>query len=379
MTTRTLLYDSGCASCAGIADEIQRHDLTNGGRLELQSLRNPEMKRLLDETHPDGWPWEPTLVEVQGDGSPVRTWTGVRLIPRLISTIGVRRAHAIARLVNDRTADSGPTDPGRRSALLKIGAAAAAVPLLSLGIGLGNAAAEQTAGGTELTDDDARKAYHTLRTSPKYRDVVHEAEFAGYHLRSSGKLHRQSGFASPTFTDEGSGGITLLGEHAGQRVCVILLAYHEQYPGTSQATERAAWMVAYVDLKNEDVLTVFHQETTVDANGQIIEATAVDSRGVRGRRQANGRWERENSTSTTGNNSLGRIDLGHTSEEVAPASPCEGEIVCFWASQTTCITICTLVSIVVAVLSLGWGSVLVLSCSLVCETSWFFLCDTVEC
>jgi len=46
---------------------------------------------------------------------------------------------------------------------------------------------------------------------------------------------------------------------------------------------RGAWMVAFVDLNAEEVLTVFHQEATSDERGRLLDATSVDSRGIRGR------------------------------------------------------------------------------------------------
>jgi len=187
MSSRILLYDSGCSLCAGIASEVASKDLTNGGQLRLLSLRSPEAPRLLDQIHPDGWPWEPTLLEVGDEGEAVRSWTGVRLIAPLIRTVGPRRAQAIARLVSERTASTTPTNPSRRSALMKIGSAVAAVPLLSLGLATETAAGQQFR-APDLTRNEADKAFEVLRRSSEYREVTAAARASGYRPRPAGLL-----------------------------------------------------------------------------------------------------------------------------------------------------------------------------------------------
>lgn len=54
---RILLFDSGCQSCSSIADEVQA---LADGWLTVRSLRDAEMRAVLDEARP-GWRFEPTL------------------------------------------------------------------------------------------------------------------------------------------------------------------------------------------------------------------------------------------------------------------------------------------------------------------------------
>jgi hypothetical protein len=69
---RYLLFDSGCSVCTRLAEDIER---ASDGWLMARSLRDPEMKVLLDIARP-GWRWEPTLLEV-ADGQPRIFLTGV--------------------------------------------------------------------------------------------------------------------------------------------------------------------------------------------------------------------------------------------------------------------------------------------------------------
>ena len=48
---RYLLFDSGCTLCTGLAHDIERE---SGGQLIARSLREAEIKALLDQTRP-GW------------------------------------------------------------------------------------------------------------------------------------------------------------------------------------------------------------------------------------------------------------------------------------------------------------------------------------
>ncbi len=90
---RFLLFDSGCSLCSGLARDIERE---SGGRLVARSLREPEMKALLDRARP-GWHWEPTLLEVEVDR--VRAFTGLAMRTQLVNGLGLRRAWRLAQLV----------------------------------------------------------------------------------------------------------------------------------------------------------------------------------------------------------------------------------------------------------------------------------------
>jgi len=68
-----------------------------GGWLEARSLRDPEMRALLDRARP-GWKWEPTLVEVAGDE--VRVYQGLGMRVRMVRGLGIKKTLLIIKVVN---------------------------------------------------------------------------------------------------------------------------------------------------------------------------------------------------------------------------------------------------------------------------------------
>ena len=93
MSERWLLYDAGCSVCAALAREVEA---LSGGRLQVRSLRDPEVRALLDRAHP-GWRWEPMLIEIEGER--VRVFTGLSLRARLVQVLGPVRALRVAQVV----------------------------------------------------------------------------------------------------------------------------------------------------------------------------------------------------------------------------------------------------------------------------------------
>ena len=96
MPNRWLLYDSGCAVCAALAQEVET---LSGGRLGVRSLRDPGVRALLTRARP-GWRWEPMLVEMEGER--VRVFAGLAMRWRLVQLLGpvraLRAAQAVARI-----------------------------------------------------------------------------------------------------------------------------------------------------------------------------------------------------------------------------------------------------------------------------------------
>lgn len=130
---RYLLFDSGCATCTGLAQAIERE---TSGWLTARSLRDQEMQTFLNATKP-GWAWEPTLLEVKGERA--RAYTGASMRARLALTLGPRKALRIAQLVRhytrpttSPTSRSGGTD---RRGFLR-GASAVAGGLFLAGVGM---------------------------------------------------------------------------------------------------------------------------------------------------------------------------------------------------------------------------------------------------
>ena len=86
---RYLLFDSSCSLCTEVARRVEE---AAGGWLQARSLRDPEMRALLDKAKP-GWKWKPTLVEVDGDD--VRGYQGFRMRVRMMRGLGVERYLAL--------------------------------------------------------------------------------------------------------------------------------------------------------------------------------------------------------------------------------------------------------------------------------------------
>jgi hypothetical protein len=97
-----------------------------GGRLQVRSLRDPEVQALLDQAHP-GWQWEPMLVEIEGER--VRIFAGLSLRARLVQVLGPVRALRVAQAVARMGGPVLGVDWGRRR-LLQQGGALAALALL---------------------------------------------------------------------------------------------------------------------------------------------------------------------------------------------------------------------------------------------------------
>jgi hypothetical protein len=97
-----------------------------GGRLQVRSLRDPEVRTLLDRARP-GWRWEPMLLEVEGER--VRVFTGLAMRWRLVQVLGPVRALRVAQAVARMGGPVLGVDWGRRR-LLQQGGALAALALL---------------------------------------------------------------------------------------------------------------------------------------------------------------------------------------------------------------------------------------------------------
>ncbi len=85
-----LLYDGGCSSCT---DTAKLAELLGGGWLEIRSLSDPDMRRLIDGVDPE-WPWTPTLLTRRGDEVKLRR--GVKMALRVFIGLGPIKAIKLA-------------------------------------------------------------------------------------------------------------------------------------------------------------------------------------------------------------------------------------------------------------------------------------------
>ncbi len=67
-------FDAGCTTCTGLARRIEEQ---LGDKLEVRSLRDPQVEHWRKRVLGENAPWAPTLIEVKG--ARVKAWTGVRM------------------------------------------------------------------------------------------------------------------------------------------------------------------------------------------------------------------------------------------------------------------------------------------------------------
>ncbi len=123
---RFLLFDSGCSVCTGLAHAIET---SAGGRLKARSLRDPEMKALLDRARPD-WRWEPTILEVNGHHA--RAFTGIAMRLWLLAQLGPRRTWRVAQLVRKAGVPLVEINSTRREFLAGAGKVFAGMALIGI-------------------------------------------------------------------------------------------------------------------------------------------------------------------------------------------------------------------------------------------------------
>ncbi len=130
-----LLFDSGCSLCTQLARDIEQEAQ---GKLEARSLRDAEIRGLLDDAYP-GWRWEPMILEV----GPKRTkkFSGVTMALQLTRMLGVGRALRVARMVRQLNVSPSHRGSGRRQ-MLK-GAGGLLTGLLLGGTQYGKSAAQE--------------------------------------------------------------------------------------------------------------------------------------------------------------------------------------------------------------------------------------------
>lgn len=116
---RYLLFDSGCSLCTSLARQVEE---VADSRLVARSLRDPDVRLILDEAKP-GWSWEPMLLEV--DGERRRVYAGIGMRARLVRVFGPWWALRLARIIQRATV----FQPDRRGVLKLAGGLLAGLTL----------------------------------------------------------------------------------------------------------------------------------------------------------------------------------------------------------------------------------------------------------
>lgn len=96
-TKRLVLgFDAGCCTCTGIAKRIEERV---GDKLEVMSLRSPQIEEWRKKALGENAPWTPTLFEVEG--TKVRAWTGWRMGVQLRRSIGLVGAWRVMQVLGE--------------------------------------------------------------------------------------------------------------------------------------------------------------------------------------------------------------------------------------------------------------------------------------
>ena len=153
---RYLLINDGCGTCSTIGEQVQQEA---GDVLEVRGLAELEIQQHLNTALPQGWKWEPMLLEV---GQDIRVYSGVTMRLRMIQVLGVSRALRVANLVYKATRPHHPVE-NRRTFLRYGGGVVAGLAMLGLKSTRASAAQVLDLGGlsvgfTQLTGQKLKRA-----------------------------------------------------------------------------------------------------------------------------------------------------------------------------------------------------------------------------
>ena len=276
---RYLLFDSGCGRCSKIAQSIEREA---GGKLTIRSLRDPEVKALLDRERP-GWKWEPMLVEEKQNK--VQVYAGGAMARRLLMALGPRRAFRIMGLTTSSSlseVDSSQSNQRRHFLKLAgtavVGAAALMIP--RIGYADGGSAPNNTRVRLEGDNPFAR-----LRIAEKTKLEGNEAKIALERAFTSKDIQaiskRYPGELKPITIEKAS----LLEEKNTGVLFIAFEVIESQYKGVVLYVlldRPVGWLNSYAlffdgerDLSEEK--TLFADMTVVNGR-KVMDIEAVQSR-----------------------------------------------------------------------------------------------------
>lgn len=168
MKKHFLLFDSGCSLCTSLARQVEE---ASDGKLIARSLRDPEIRSILDAENP-GWSWEPMLLEMGDEGRQLYTGVGMRL--HLARVLGPRRALEVAQIVQKATF----FQPARRGILKLAGG-------LVAGLALGSWASKSVRAGDGLEAGATQKVFLPFLQSAFDKQAVEAEEAVRLVLGSS--------------------------------------------------------------------------------------------------------------------------------------------------------------------------------------------------
>lgn len=125
---RYLLFDAGCDTCSGTAKQIQDEA---GETLTVRSIAEPEIQQYLDKALPEGWDWEPMILEVSEDDKDIQVHSGLLMRFRLIQLLGINKALNVASVVYKSIRPAMDLQ-SRRTFLRQTGSVAAGLAVVGL-------------------------------------------------------------------------------------------------------------------------------------------------------------------------------------------------------------------------------------------------------
>ncbi len=127
--TYALGFDASCELCTSVADEVAE---TAGYTLNVVPLSHPWFDHARNQFIPKD-SWEPTLLEMNYDGTPVGAWYGPSLPGKLLRVLGPRKSLRILADLGRMRQDSTHRTQSRisRSTFIRVGAGALFVAALA--------------------------------------------------------------------------------------------------------------------------------------------------------------------------------------------------------------------------------------------------------
>lgn len=167
-------FDAGCLACSELARRVR--DQVDG-KLEIRSLRDPQMEQWRRSALGSDAPWAPTLIETEGPQ--VRAWTGWRLGINLSRFLGLVSTWRVMQALGEVDAVPQTENPlgvrvvgglTRGQFLKGVGGAAVAMSVLS---GTGKLARPaQAARITKTTELTGSTLTNLSRSRAKTADLV---------------------------------------------------------------------------------------------------------------------------------------------------------------------------------------------------------------
>jgi|GEM_PF-5118548 len=283
---RYLLFDSGCSLCTAMVRQVED---ASDGKLMARSLRDPDVRSVLDEVKP-GWRWEPMLLEVDGDRR--RVYAGRKMQFRMLRLLGWRRSLDTLRVLYEHDVSSVTPSAGRRSFLRHTYGFALSVALLPIlgklptprqtsPIPQGNHPLQrvQFLEAQELTGQALQEALQTALQSPDVRNVLDSmlpnkvflpAVAGGSGVAAQGETlaPNLANAKAVRHTLDGGNELLAVAWTVGENIVV----YYQVAQPIRHYQTQAMWLTV-----NETAETIEMQGTSVNGRTRVLvdEATAI--------------------------------------------------------------------------------------------------------